>query len=494
LGIVFRQAIKTSIVTFTGALLGAAINYIYTLAFPQNLVGVSRNLLNQGAVLFLFLLMGTVSLVHTYAQRYDLNDPKRPVLITYSLVTPLVTTGLFCIPYFLLKSYVIGRYQGFDRQYIEEFYLWLPILGLLLSYMTMLEYYLAAQMKLALGASMREVVLRVLNIILIALFYSGLVDFHQFVIGTVLVHLVPIVALYYFSTKTKGFGISFNWRAFSRDELYRVVHFSWYHMLITVTANLTAMLDVLLLGMLSPAGLKDVAVYNLAIFLISVLAIPHKAMSGAAFPKINEVFVNKGSELSDLFTRSAINIQIVSVGMWVLILANRYNAAAILPPGYEAIAPVFVILSIGRMMDMVTGLNTELISITNHYKFLFRLTVLLLICIIAFERIFIPQYGIYGAAWVATLTLAAFNVVKLIFLYKKMKLLPFTKQTLVILAIGLTVFLVNYMLPVLSSPVLDAVIRSFIIVLIYGGLLVTFRPSPDLTHFISQVRKNKRPL
>jgi O-antigen/teichoic acid export membrane protein len=491
-GIVFRQAIKTALVTFSGAVLGAVINYVYTEVFPQNQVGVSRNLLNQGAVIYLFLLLGTVSLVHTYAQRFPENDKRRSVLISYSLLVPLVTTLVFCIPYFWAKPYFVSRYKGFDRQYIEEFYVCLPVLGLLMSYMTLLEYYLISRMKVALGVSMREVVLRLLNVLLIGLFYAGLLDFHQFVIGTVLVHLIPVVILFCLSAREKEFRINFNWRIFSRREIYQMVHYAWYHLLLTVILNLNGMLDVILIGMLSPNGLADVAVYNLALLLISILSIPYRAMSGAAVPKLNEAFVANDPQLNSLFTRAAINMQLVTAAMWLLIAANLNNAVAILPKGYEGIAPAFLILSLGRVIDLATGLNTELISISDHYKFTFRLSALLLLSIFVLDRIFIPKHGLYGAAWVATITLAAFNIAKVIFLYSKMKVLPFNKSSLSILGAALLAFALNFALPALQNPILDTLYRSFILMAAFSGIILILRPSPDLTAYLAQIRKTKR--
>lgn len=436
--------------------------------------------------------MGTISIIHTYAQRYALDDPKRPVVITFSLLVPVFATLLFCVPYFLIKDFVVGRYQGFDRQFVAEFYNWLPLLGLLWSFMALLEYYLMAQMKVALGNSMREIVLRLGNIVLILAFFLQWIDFHQFVIGTVLVHLLPVSLLFYFSMKTKGFGFSLNWRIFSRVELKSIVHYSWYHMLLMVSLSLTGTLDILLLAPLSPNGLADVATYNFALFLISILTIPYKAMSGAAFPRLNQAYVDQDPNLESLFQRSSINMQIAAMGMWVVVVCNLHNAVAILPPEYAALAPCVLILSIGRMIDMATGLNTELISISNYYKFTFYLSLALLVAIVVFNRIFIPHYGLFGAAWVSSLTLAVFNVCKMIFLYRKLGLSPISKQTGLIALVGIALFLINQLLPILSSPVVDALYRSTILLAAFIAAMFYFRPSPDLSALIGQIRSTKR--
>jgi O-antigen/teichoic acid export membrane protein len=492
MGIVFRQTIKTTGVIFTGAVLGAAITLIQAKVFPQNQLGASRNLLNQGAVLYLFLLMGTLSVVHTFAQRYDENDPRRPVLITFSMMVPIAATLLFCIPYFLLEEFIVAQYNEFDQPYIREFFPWLPVLGVLWSFMAMLEYYLISRMKVAVANLNREIILRLANIALIALFYARLIDFHLFVVGTVLVHVIPVAILFYLSTRTKGFHISFDWQIFSREDIRSIIHYAWYHMLLTVSLNLTGMLDILLLGMLSPNGLSDVAIYNIALFLISLLTIPYRAMTGAAFPRLNASFVNNDGNLESLFTRSAINIQLVSVGMWLIIACNLHNAVAVFRNEYAAFAPCFLILSIGRMVDMFTGLNTELISITNYYKFTSRLSAVLMFSILLFGWIFIPKFGLFGAAWVSTGTLVAFNLIKMGFLYQKMRLSPFTKQTGIIILCGAATYAVIKFLPALGNAIADAFVRSTCILAVYGLLMLLLRPSPDLSAFLAQVRKDKR--
>lgn len=493
MGIVIRQTIKTTAVIGMGALLGGVITIVQSKVFAINEMGAARNLINQGSVLYLFLLMGTVSVVHTYSQRYDLDDPKRPVIITWSILAQAAATLLFCIPYFLLKEVIINRYQiPSDREYVRTFYNWLPVLGFLWSLMTLLEYFLQSRMKVALATSMREVVLRLLNIVLIALFYAGLIGLEQFVIGTVLVHVIPVTLLLAVAQRTKGFGIDFNYRIFSRQELRDIVHYAWYHMLLTVSSALTVTLDLTLLGMLSPRGLTDVAIYTWSVFLISILGIPYRAMSSAAFPKLNQSFVDNDPEMPKLFIRSAVNMQVVAVGMWLLIACNLHNVQAILAREYAELAPCFLILSAGQIIHMFTGLNTELISISNHYKFTFRLSALLLVAILILDYIFIPMYGLYAAAWVTSGTLAAFNIAKMIFLKRKMGLLPLDRRAGMLTLAGAGVYGLMYFVPVIGSAIPDAIFRSVLIGIVFGAFLLWYRPSPDLSDLLRKILPRKR--
>lgn len=489
MGIVIRQTIKTTAVIGIGAALGAAITYVQPKIFSVQQFGASRNLINQGSVLYLFLMMGTVSIVHTYAQRYSFDDPRRPVLITWSVLIQAAATAVFCIPYFLLRDFVVSRYQGFDRVYIEAFYNWLPLLGFFWSLMMLFEYYLQSRMKIAVGTAMREIVLRLVNIALIGMFFAGLLDFGQFVIGTVLAHAVPVVLLLFVAGRTEGFGINFRIGVFSRQEIRDIVHYGWYHMLLTITMNLTGSLDMILLSPLSPNGLRDAGIYSLAVFLISILLIPYKAMTSAAFPKLNQAYVDGDPEMPELFMRSSVNMQIVAVGMWLLIACNLHNVLALFRPEYAPLATCFLILSAGQIINMFTGLNTELISISNHYKFTFRLSAALLAAIIVLDYIFIPKYGLYAAAWVTSGTLTAFNIAKMIFLRRKMGLLPIDRRAGVLLLAGAVLYLAMRLVPRIDGAIPDAIFRCALAGGGFGAFLLWYRPSPDLSNLLRNLRQ-----
>ena len=493
MGIVFRQSIKGSIVIFGGILLGAVFTYVSSRVLPKGELGGVRNLLSQGAVVQLILLAGAANLVNPYLLRYADDDPRRPVLITITLALPLIIAVATSIPYFLLKDLVVSRYQYKDRAFVSSYYAWLPLLSLLLAYLTLLEYYLTAQLKVAAAVFMREVVLRAFFLGLIALYALHLLSLHWFIIGTVLIHVVPVSLLLLLSLRTKGFRIAAQWNIFTRKEYREIAHYAWFHLLTGATLNLIGYVDALMLGPLSKAGLDDVAVYVNAQFLISIMYAPYRAMGSAAFPKLAEAFLAKaGAELHDLFNRSGLNMLIVAVAMWLIVVCNLHNAVAILPRGYGAIAPIVLILSIGRMVEMGTGLNTELISVTQYYKFNFRLALFLLLAVIVCDRIFIPRYGIFGVAWVSSLTAVAANLVKTAFLYRKTGLHPFSRHSLGILLAGVAAFGSNWIVPRLSNPIGDAVLRSLVLISVYTAMLIVLRPSPDLSKYLRQMRKDKR--
>jgi O-antigen/teichoic acid export membrane protein len=495
MGIVFRQSVKTTMVIFLGALLGAFINYIYAFVLLKQQIGFITNFVYQAGIAQLVVQIGTGSLLVTFAQKYADNPAKRKALITFCATITLAASIIFSIILLLAKDFVLSHYQLQDRPYINRYYNWMLLYIWLWSIMTQLEWYLLSQSKVALGSFMREVVLRLCTIVLVVMVYYKLLSFSEFIIGTVLTHLVPIGIMVWVSASTKGFGLTTKLGVFSKAEYKEFIHFSWYHLLVNVSIYFMGYIDALMLAPLDKSGMESLASYRWAYLIISVMTMPYRAMINASYPVLNQAYIdNNKSKLTDLFTRFGINSLVVAMAMFVLIACNLDNVVRTLPggQGYEVVKPIVIILMLGKMADMATGMNNEIISISKHYKFNFRLSLILLLMVIIFNRILIPEYSVYGAAWGTTLALIIFNLVKFSFLWKKMDLLPFNNRSWLILVAAAVAMIPGWFLPYLDNTIVDIIVRSACMMSIYIGLLLWLKPSEDLTTYIQSLIKNKR--
>jgi O-antigen/teichoic acid export membrane protein len=491
MGIVFRQSVKTTLVTFTGALLGALSIFIATKLSPQEW-GFSKTILTQAIVFSQVVLMGVHSMLHLNATKYADRD-KKPVLITIAVLTPLIVTALFTIPYIVLKEQVIYLFQPQDRQYVAKYFLWLPFYVLIWSGMGIFEWYLVSQMRVAIAVFMREIILRILTIIVLLLYLFQYVSFHFFIVSGILIHIAPLIGMIWVATKTENFRISFNFKAFSRQEYKYLADFAFFHLLLNMSMTLMGNIDLLMVATLDEAGMKSAAAYSIAIFMMSIFQIPFKAMSVAAVPALNNAYVSGDMDkVKDLFTRSGINIFIATMGMAAIIIANLHNLIVVIGDKYAGVDTLVLILLIGRAADMVTGLNGEMLSITRYYRYNFYLTVLLVVLMIGFNLLLIPVYGIYGAAWGATIAYTLFNIGKLLMLWWKMRLQPFSKQTWSVLIASVIAFACGYFLPHLPYTIPDTAVRTIIISIVYIILLILFRPSADLNAYLQSIKDKRR--
>ena len=101
MGIVFRQSIKTSIVTFTGALLGAITMYLGMRLIPEQEWGFRNNLNNQAVVAGQVFLLGLHNTLSVYIHKYNYQDARRPALITISFLMPFLAIAAVSVLFFL---------------------------------------------------------------------------------------------------------------------------------------------------------------------------------------------------------------------------------------------------------------------------------------------------------------------------------------------------------------------------------------------------------
>lgn len=501
MGIVFRQSVKTTLVNFTGAALGALLVLMSTYILSKPEFGFTKNITLEGALIQFIVLLGTSSLASTFTQRYAANDARKKVLLTICGVVPILATIIFTIPYFALRHSIVGLYQPADRAFINKYYSWVPVLVLFWSLMAFLDQYLISQLKVAASSFMREVLLRLCNLVVIALYYFKLISFSGVVAGTVLIYVAPVLAMLLLAMRTQGFGFSANWNAFTRQEYKEMAHYSWYHLMFGVSLNLMGYFDSLMLAPLDKAGMGSLAVYSVAIYANTLIVFPYRAMISATYPVLNKAYIDGDeAKLKDLFHRSGINILIVAIGMFLLIACNLQTIVNIFPAGYEAIPGLVMILLVGRMIDMSTGLNSELIGISKFYRFNFHISLMLIGVAFALNWFLIPRYGFYGAAWSATIALAIFNIAKMLFLWKKMHLLPFTNKSWLVLVGGACAGLAGYFMPHIYHPghtgiiylLTDTILRSALVVVVYTVLLLLLKPSADLDTYLKSIKANKR--
>ena len=384
---------------------------------------------------------------------------------------------------------------------MRQFYWWIPPLILVWCYMSLLDSWLIANHRSAQASFSREVVLRVATLLVLLLYFWGFISFYVFIAATVLVYATPVALMAYFAGKTEGFGLSTQWQSFPAKEKKELLRYGWYHWLSGAAIYFLGFLDSLMVASLAPAGLAAAAVYTFPVYLATLITLPYRAMVLAAFPTINKAFVSGNKEaFNSLFRRSGINIWLVAVAMFLIIGCNLHNAVLILGPGYEPVAALTYILMIGRMVDMLTGLNEHIISISPYYRFNFYLSLALVLMLFGFGWLLIPRYGYFGAAWATAITLTLYNIGKSVFLYYRFGLHPFLKGTWQVAVAGAFTFLAIYLLPTfypwagnrLLNAVTDSVIRSLAVLAVYGALMLWLKPSPDLQAYLKTIRDQKR--
>lgn len=496
MGIVIRQSIKSVIVTLGGVVLGGIITILSPRFFPKTEYGFTQNLIKIALLVSYLGLFGFNYTLLIYGQKYPPGHKARGTFLTLTGVIPLFLSVVVCAGYFLFRERIIGAYHGEDEVLMRQYFVLFPLLTFVSFLIYWLEGYLQSLHKTALQNFAREILARIIYITLIILFALQVISFTVFVWAYVLFYLAPFLFLLVVALRNEGFRFEYHKGLFSGKEIREIFRFSGYHMLTVVSTVLIIQADSIMLAPLDKNGFEAVAVYGVASMVIAMLRNPTRVIGIAATPAFTKSY-NEGNikELGQLFTRSAINMQIIAAGMFALVYLNIDNiqgAMSLVQKGYEEIKALILILMIGQLVDMFSGLNFELIGVTKYYRFNFWVAVLLLVIVFVLNYFLIRHIGIYGAAWATSSGLAVFNILKTVFLWRKMNMQPFSKGTLRLLFAAALAFGAAWLLPFLGNVFVDGVVRSTLFCGLFWFLLFRLKASGELNEITLNLIKKRR--
>jgi O-antigen/teichoic acid export membrane protein len=130
-----------------------------------------------------------------------------------------------------------------------------------------------------------------------------------------------------------------------------------------------------------------------------------------------------------------------------------------------------------NLFDLICGANGQILVSSDYYRFNLIFALLLVVIAIVTNIIFIPLFGITGAALATTSSILLYNLMKLVFVWIKFSIQPFSWQTTAMIMNGSFVLLISFLLPAFENIYVDILIRSVLITILYVAIIWIFNLS-----------------
>ena len=183
---------------------------------------------------------------------------------------------------------------------------------------------------------------------------------------------------------------------------------------------------------------------------------------------------------------------IIFLGVWL----NIDDGLSLLPDKFQGGAMVVLFIALGQLFNVACGVNGIIIINSKYYKFdLYSNFILLIITILA-NLIFIPKSspleiyditGINGAAFATALSVFLYNVIKLIFVYIKIGIQPFTINTLKTIFLIVGVYLCIDPIYFSDNVIISLILRFSMLAILYLTVMILLRISDDINDLISDL-------
>jgi len=425
-----------------------------------------------------FAQFGLAQSIIRYFPRFSGQSSEGKNFINLILVAGMAAFAFFLVIFFLFEQSILNyfRENATDFIHYSGLALWLTFITVMT---TLFEMYSRSLLKNILPNLLKEIVVRLLLAVIVLLYFMDWLSLSLVMICSVLVYVFCLLILLG-SLIMQG---HLQWRiTLSLDPALskELIRFSILSFAGTAGLIIIGKVDSLMIaGML---GLAPVAIYTTSFYMATVIEVPKRAMTQVAAPLISRGFEkNDTTEIQNIYSKTALNQFIVGSLLLIGVAANLDSIFLLMPKGeiYETGKWVVIIVGAGKLVDMLFGPSSEIIVYSKYYSFNIVLILLLAGMIITANNMLIPAYGIEGAAMGAALTLVIFNFIKFVFIWVKLGFQPFSPAFIKVILIAGVAWTANGLMPRIDIIILDMGIRSIVITVIFGSLVLWTRISPE---------------
>ena len=490
MGLVIRQSIITTIISYLGVVIGYInLLYLYPKFLSPEEVGLFRTIQDAAILLSPFAQFGLASGIFRYYPQFVKDQKTAGSFISLMMLLSVIGFGIFFLVFQLFETSILAYFDDNAKEitHFASLVLWLTLILLITSLM---EAYSRSLLKTIVPNLLREIVSRLLLSVFVLLYFLGYLNFQQFIITTTLGYLLCLIILMIYLTKNGDLKFGLEFSVTHRLKLPELLKYSLLSFAGTAGLVIIGKVDSIMVSSL--LGFAANAIYTTAFYMATVIEIPKRALSQVAMPLIARAFEKKDlKDIQVIYQKTAINQFIIGALMLIGVWANLDNIFQLIPKNeiYEAGKYVVIIVGFGKLIDMIFGPSSEIIVLSKYYGFNIVLIILLAGSIIFANNLLIPAYGINGAAIGAALALIFFNLIKFIFIWATLKMQPFSLSTLKVLLITVAVVGVNLLLPKVNYILIDIAYRSTIITIIFGALVLFSNASPDGNNLVKKILK-----
>ena len=484
MNIIVRQSFWSSIVIYVGVVLGFVNSIIL---FPQFLsteqIGIVRQLISAATLLIPITTFGVnASYVKFYPNFVDDKSQKNQFFI-YELTVILLS---YCVVFAFLNLFcedIRGLFTEKSRILFNYFDVFLLIL-FCLSISTLFESFLRARYDTVISNIVNGVSNRILTALTLILFSISLISFNEFINYQAVIYAFGLfILLTYANRKDKiELNLSFDRIKYKLKEIF---NFSSYAFIGSFSNIIVLNIDVIMVT--SFLGLSDTGIYTTAFYIGMIIEIPRRAISQISVPFISENIKKKNfSKIEKNYKDVSIHQMLIGVLFYVILILNIDNIFNLIPNSEEFSAgkDVVYIVGLSRLVIMAFSYNSELISLSKYYRFTVITIIALAILTITLNIFLIPDYGMIGAAYASLISLVFYNLIKYGFIKIKMKITPFSMNSVKTILLGVFVYFAVLSIPDNDIIIVDILIKTIISSFIFVISVYVLKISPELNKLI----------
>lgn len=488
MGIIQRQSIRSTILTMLAFLLGAFNILFLSPKFltPQEF-GLTRLINDVGLLMATTATMGCLPIIYKFFPFYKsyLKADKDDLPFLTGIVC-LVGLVLVCLGGYWARHLVVEKYSERSPLFVTYSYLVYPFAICMLVFIW-LEGFVWSFKKGVSSNAIREVVPRSLFTVMMVLMAIGLIRLKGFLWIYSISFLIPSILLFVILRRTGEFEFVPRVSSVTYRLRGKMINFGLFLFGAQFLNLLSRTADTFILSSKSTNGLADAAVFVIASYVVTLMEIPQRSITSITIPVLAESWKNKDlKNIRNVYVKSVNNLLIIGLLIFFLTWLNVHDLARYLGKDYAGIETLVFFMGIGKLIDLGTGANAQVIATSSFWKVDFFTNVFYTLLALPLNYILISHYHLMGAAYATLISLTFYNLMRLGFLWYKLGIQPYTWKDVMAVGIAGIAAAAAYYTPYRDNFILDALQRTVVFVGIFAPGIYFSKASMEMNQLLEK--------
>lgn len=492
MGVIKRQGIKNSIVSYLGVVLGF-IGTLFIYPLNKQLYGEIKYLLDSAYIFIPFLTLGSNALITKFHPTFvQVHKTGFVTLIGKLTFYSLCITSLIFLPIKFFLNEFINKLDNplFGDQYFYVLY----ALSILLIFHSLLKTMASVNYRIVVPDIIDNIGLKLLFISLVSLSLVSEIEFTHIIISIFSFFILNIIFLYFYNKRLNPIDFSNFDVSETEPKLRKEIISFWAFAGLNVFGTiLTYKIDSMMIG--NYIDKESITIYTAFLMMAGIISIPSQSFIKIASPIISKEMTDENYlPVKKLYNDLSLNLILMGVFIFGFIWINMPEILSLMSNGedYRPFKILFVILGISKLFDLSTSVNHQIMTFSKWYKL--NLPLLLVTAFInIFANIYlINEYGLMGVALATAFSMFLYNLLKTIIVYKLLKTQPFQIK---MIPIGI-ILLVLLLIPnesLFSYTIASSIIKSSLFVVVFFISIYFSKSSLEFNQFVIKwINKLKR--
>ncbi len=487
MGEIKKQSISNTILSYIGAFIGfVSLIYIQPYFLGAKQIGLLKLIYSFSWIVAMMLPLGMGNVTMRFFSKFTNQSNKHNGY--FALLFLLVSLGaVIILVLFLCFQTAFKEYYRASPEFVPYYY-YCFVFAYIFALISVYNLYCSSLLKTSFTVFLTDVYSRLGFILVIAMFYFGLLNETGLVISYMAVYAVQLILLVGYLYRLGNVTFSVNWQFFKSLDKRDIYIFALVMMFTSFASLGIKIIDGLMLGHYID-NMRIIGVYSVCAFVPTILEIPFNSMERIVQPKVAHAWhINNTHEIGKIYEMSSRYLFFIGGCLFCCLYAGIDFIFSILPPEYAVGRGTLLVLALSSLFNLATGVNTTIITVSSKYFITSGLLLLLIGAGIGLNMLLIPAYGITGAAIATFFAIGAFNLLKYIYILLRFKMQPFSRHTAyILLCIGLSVGFI-WLLPQGLHPFVKALAGCAFTAMVFSVMNIRFNTIEEVNKVFRKFR------